>query len=191
VVDHFIQFDVGGVWISEDHHAKGIAHKYDVHAALIQQAAGGIVCGGQGANFAPCSLCCGEGFDFWVRKRHGEKNGLPADCKRSEGRLGRFQVCQEQTDGYRKARQDQIWPHVGERLEDKPAQVQPWMRNFQLRSVDDVVSVNQQIQIDWTRGISGAMRRSAAVGFNLKGDAVQGSDGFRATEYHDGIEKRK
>jgi hypothetical protein len=65
------------------------------------------------------------------------------------------------------------------------------MRNFQLRSVDDVVSVNQQIQIDWTRGISGAMSGFAAVGFNLKGDAVQGVDGFRTSEYHDCVEKRK
>ena len=47
VMDHFIQRDLGGIGVSEHHHAEGIADQKNMNPRLIQESGGGVIIGGQ------------------------------------------------------------------------------------------------------------------------------------------------
>ena len=51
-------------------------------------------------------------------------------------------------DGFSLSRQDQIGPDLGQRMEDKTAQMQTRMRQLQLRFIEHAPPVIEQVEID-------------------------------------------
>ena len=68
---------------------------------------------------------------------------------------------------FRSARQDEIGTDLGQRMEDKPAQMQTRMGQLQLRFIEHARPVIEQVEIDRAGAIALMLRRTPEIGFDF------------------------